>query len=743
MSQKRKASQQAASTLSTTNFSKRHRRTSSENTGSGVYDYGAAKKQGAPACQLEPRRKKVMRKQKSEAIVLSDSSEESDSNSVVEVEPCFSASLPLPPKPSEHVIVDDSAVEDSADGAGIVDVYEIDVNRQIVTLDTIANSGQTDKPSEAQQPSERMSYLHIFDKILSTVLEAESFLFSEQEQAALSVFKSLDRHARYIFTRLFMRKQAWIRVSSLSYGEQAEIIQSCKILCGHTGTGMEPFLLTESDIDSCDEAVLLLTVAELRVLAKSRGIAKVSNKNKDEICSMVLKAAKQKTVLSFFQPNKAESSKQRTGQLIQSVIKLTGPIVKLNPPIVELFERLHLVFFRSPKLSLDENTMKVAVLATIGQIRFPNYEVVRSPDLFASREDVVAYKALREVGSQMAELAMSPVKVVEDHRRGWEIYLDYKEAWLQHVESLRKATDTAGAGLASKGEIDNVDSSIAYWKRHFTPGWALARIVERGAKFAAALKQFEDEEEILLSLLDQHTYRLGKRGEWYERLILLRTAHLKPKKVKGDEAAAAQIEKSLRKARDICIRALNDKYVGRISLHVISRQLKAIEAKLNVEDDQAYCHEAMCRERKDAPERTVYGVRIRNPSYRGPSMWDGDDGVPCSVEELAMWRYRDQGYEGLHSENSIATTLFGLLFWDTIFHPLPGVLDTEYQSQPLDMGSESFYYSRQTLVDEKLQKIKDGKYADSIKQVYEAEYGAVCTGVSWDYTLDQLLAIAE
>ncbi|KAI8325078.1 hypothetical protein GQ54DRAFT_255337 [Martensiomyces pterosporus] len=625
-------------------------------------------------------------------------------------------------------------------------------NAYLRTAQQTARHSESAASAVASQPAgssdvrgnERLSYLHTFDRILHTVLSAESYLFSEQEKETLLHFKDLDRHARYIFARLFMRKPAWIRVSSLNYGEQTEVAESCRILGERKQEGQEPFVLTESEIENCDEAISLLTVAELRALAKSRGIKQVSGKAKDALCAMIVRSAKQKTVLSFFQQNKAESSKQRTDVLVKAIVKLTGPMVKLNPLMVELFERLHLVFFRSPMLSPDDRTMKVAILATIGQIRFSNYKVVRSPDLFASREDVITYKRLLEVGNHMAELAMSPVKAVDHHRQGWEMFLSYRDAWKRHVESLRSLADArAATAAATLDGIEAGESSIAYWKRHFTPGWALARIVERGAKFASSLKQYQNEEDILLSLLAQKTYRLGKRGEWYERLVLLRTTHLKPKRAKGDEEAENKVRTLLLKARDACIRALDDKYVSRISLHSISRQLRSIESKLGIEESQLCEHPRMCLEWKEAPERTVYGVRIKNPSRRGPSLWDGDDEVPCSVEQLAIWRYRSLGYEGLHSENTIATTLFGLIFWDIIFHPLPGVLDTEYQSRPLDMGSESFCYSRQPLIDKRLQRVAAGDYAGAIQTVYDTEYGAECVGVSWEYTIDQLLTIAE
>ncbi|KAJ2806737.1 hypothetical protein H4R20_001575 [Coemansia guatemalensis] len=592
---------------------------------------------------------------------------------------------------------------------------------------------------ETQAP-DRQSYLQIFDRILHTVMRAEAHLFSDGEREILSAFSDLDRHSRYLYTRIFMRKPTWIRVSSLNYGEPAVVEQSCKYLSACSQTA-EPFLQTESDLTEHTEAMSILAVNELRAVAKAKGLKQIAGRTKEALCNMITNSAKQRTVTSFFRKGTDSSSKQRLGNLVKDVINITGPLIRLNPTIAELFQRLHYVFFRTPVHLGDDSSMKLAVLATIGQIRFPTYEIKRSANLFASREDVVQCKALAEVGYEMGILAASPVKNVEDHRKGWEMFVAYRSQWIEHLAVLLK---TQKGGASGSDKVEGVErKAVDYWRRHFTPGWALARIVERGAKFAATLKQYSDERDILETLLSQTAYRLGRRGEWYERLILLYTTHLLPKRANGGGQSAEKRMQSLVYAREICIRSLHDVHVNRVSLHAISRQLRNIEAKLELDETQQVEHPRLCVEWKPVHERIVYGVRIRDTSRRGPSLWDGPDGVPCSVEQLALWRYRDLGYMGIHTENAIITTLFSLLFWDIIFYPLPGVLDTEYQSQPLDMGSESFFHSRRAQIQERLDAIAGGEFERAIQRTYDAEKGAECVGVSWDLTCEQLLIIAR
>ncbi|KAJ1939875.1 hypothetical protein FBU59_003979, partial [Linderina macrospora] len=570
-------------------------------------------------------------------------------------------------------------------------------------------------------------YLNIFDRIMTTVLIGESHLFSESEQKILQTFIDLERQTRYIYTRLFMRKPTWIRITGLKYGNAEHVAQACKTLsvCRPCGT---PFALGESDVTDCEELLEMMQLPELRELAKRRGLKKMNSKNKDTIRDAILKQTKQRTVLSFFKKG-TDSATDRFGALIKDAVSITGPLVKLNPEAVELFERLHLVYFRHLLQSLDDNPMKVAVLALIGKLRFPNYTVSRSTDLFESREAVVQYKELLQVGEQMAELGMSSVTVVEHHRQGWELYLAYRDRWLQHIKRLPKQP--------------NASDGITYWRRRFTAGWALSRIVGQGAKFAAALKQFKDEEQVLLSLLSQTHYGRDKRGKWYERLVLVQATHLSPKKCNKEPDYKERFIVAQTAARKHCIRALADPYVNRVAQHRIASQLLTIERKLEIDPQHSRVVPALSAEWLEAPERTVYGVRIKNHSQRGASAWDGNDGIPCSVEELAIWRYQDDGYQGIHSENTLITTLFGLVFYDIIFSPLPGVLDTEYQSAPLDMRSDSFYFSRKDMIEQRIEDIKTGRFMHYLTDTYDLQQGSEIIGVNWEYTREWLEMICQ
>lgn len=79
-------------------------------------------------------------------------------------------------------------------------------------------------------------------------------------------------------------------------------------------------------------------------------------------------------------------------------------------------------------------------------------------------------------------------------------------------------------------------------------------------------------------------------------------------------------------------------------------------------------------------------------------------------------------------------TLFGLLMWDIIFAPIPGAFETPYQSGPLDLIDDTFYFSRKEMIEARLSEIRAGKAPEVIMKVDTAyrETKTWCVGVMWD-----------
>jgi Fanconi-associated nuclease 1 len=181
-------------------------------------------------------------------------------------------------------------------------------------------------------------------------------------------------------------------------------------------------------------------------------------------------------------------------------------------------------------------------------------------------------------------------------------------------------------------------------------------------------------------------------------------------------------------AKLICQEALSDHFVLTSHKSSIFKRL----AKLSkIKNKKRYLVSYQLPPHDRIPCKTIFATRIDNEKGRVHYLSNGGLVTP---EELALGYFQENGYNGYHSENSIITTLFGLLFWDIIFDDkVPGVFSSMFQFCPLDMNTVYFYTSRKNEIDKRITEIEAGKGPSIIKAVYEKEgsKGAICIGVNW------------
>lgn len=74
------------------------------------------------------------------------------------------------------------------------------------------------------------------------------------------------------------------------------------------------------------------------------------------------------------------------------------------------------------------------------------------------------------------------------------------------------------------------------------------------------------------------------------------------------------------------------------------------------------------------------GKRVYSKRHE-KALWMSKSGKVGTVEEVALDYFTSRhGWRGVHSETSIITTLFGLLFWDILFDDtVPGVFWSDTQ----------------------------------------------------------------
>jgi len=88
----------------------------------------------------------------------------------------------------------------------------------------------------------------------------------------------------------------------------------------------------------------------------------------------------------------------------------------------------------------------------------------------------------------------------------------------------------------------------------------------------------------------------------------------------------------------------------------------------------------------------------------------------------------------LHAETRILTTIFSLLFWDIIFADIPGAFETPYQTAPLDLAEDTFYYARKDMIEARLEEIRNGGAREILEPRDEQhrEKQTICVGLQWD-----------
>jgi hypothetical protein len=93
-------------------------------------------------------------------------------------------------------------------------------------------------------------------------------------------------------------------------------------------------------------------------------------------------------------------------------------------------------------------------------------------------------------------------------------------------------------------------------------------------------------------------------------------------------------------------------------------------------------------------------------------------------------------------ENGLINSLFGLLFWDAIFAPIPGAFFHDFQYGPADLESGQFYERRKRQFAEGFAKLGSGEYKIAIRRRFFAKAGIQAPFVAWGLLTERLLGLA-
>ena len=126
-----------------------------------------------------------------------------------------------------------------------------------------------------------------------------------------------------------------------------------------------------------------------------------------------------------------------------------------------------------------------------------------------------------------------------------------------------------------------------------------------------------------------------------------------------------------------------------------------------------------------APERTLW---LKRAPGEGPRPLWLDAALPVEAAVTSVLRPR----LGLHGENLVWTTLFGLLFAELYFLPVHGALPVPTLDGPLDLGTPAFAERRAEALSARLRQLEAGEGPGLIAEVWAARAGERLAGVSWE-----------
>lgn len=273
-----------------------------------------------------------------------------------------------------------------------------------------------------------------------------------------------------------------------------------------------------------DEASSLLNLEEVKALAKE---ARVQGKNKSGLLQALRKMSRRQTGLGWVglkrsdseQTNASESGENdeeedsmsdanRDKHFLKKILASTGPCIRLSVATLKLFERVHLVFYRSTEWT--DKSLTTIILARISRRNFPEYIVSRSANIFPSRSGLLEFEAalrtqfrvdsLLEFNSNPGKAGLEEVlSIFEEVYPRWKVLL---------AEEQRK-------------EDRVYDTGEGAYLRRFSPAWVYTRIVHKGMYVLGRFKMHEREHSITSELLNQNLFHAARRGAWYQRKALL------------------------------------------------------------------------------------------------------------------------------------------------------------------------------------------------------------------------------
>lgn len=607
--------------------------------------------------------------------------------------------------------------------------------------------------------------------------------------------------ARCRYVRLFLRKTStWHRIKNLGYhgdisnlDAAVETLQQSHQLPASSveieshpgelepppgttlGTSFTFADRSEEEITTLEEASSLLKLDELKALAKD---AKVQGKNKKDLLKALRRTSRKQTGLGHVGLKRSDSEASRRSSASASraatpendesspgpvedlsddanrdshfrrkIMNETGPCIRLSLPTLKLFERVHLVFYRSTEWT--EKSLTTIILAKIARWNFPEYIVSRSANIFASRSLLLEYEASIRTQFRIDNILEFNGRPTEkDYDEIMDTFKEVYPRWQALCEEEQRKEDS----IYHSGE--------GSYLRRLSPAWVYTRIIHKALYVLGRRKEHKREHELLTELLGQRLFHHSRRGAWYQRKALLEE-HYMAALTDAEKRTEEQQKKHWKRiSLATCEEGLQDRFVHIIHHYDLQKRVSKLEKSLSIPKrlQHDFGHVRLTkpvevimegtRIERDKPSLTRRNSSPHpNSSKRGgKTIWiDPREDGECSVEAMCLSHYRNQGWKGYHAEGGIVRTLFAYLFFDVLFTYIPNVFQTPYQTCPLDLHTDAFYPSRISEINARLNEISNGDAPSIMQRVYDDhhERRTCVVGLDWSFDIIDLVEIAR
>ncbi|KAJ5149083.1 hypothetical protein N7448_000661 [Penicillium atrosanguineum] len=575
-------------------------------------------------------------------------------------------------------------------------------------------------------------YVDAFNLALETVLDDESHLFHEAEMEVFKQWKEMSYESQYLYVRLFLRKtSAWHRIHRLGYYSDisdlalvATDLQRDRDLPsgGSQDDDKTAFGSSFRFADGTQEIITLEEASSLLLLDELKGFAKdvkAQGKNKKDLVAALCETSQSQTGLGFKEKTDANHPGNRDDHFVQKILDYTGECIRLSPGPRALFERVHLVFYRSTEWT--EKSLTTIILAKISRRNFPEYIVCRSNSIFSSRAALLEFESAIRTQFEIDNiLEFNGPPSIESLQKIIDLADKFYPRWQSMIKEEQQKEDSI------------YESGEGAYLRRFSPAWVYTRIIHRSLHPLGRFKEHKREHEVISDLLAQRLFHAARRGAWYQRKALLEEHYmwaLMPSEGRNEDK---QRKFWKRIALRTCEEGLEDPLCHLIYHYDLQKRIMKLEKALKVvkREQHDFGHAMLSK----PVERTIEGIRIDReidvPKKGKATIWiDEREGGECRVENMCLSWYRDHGWKGYHSEGGHCQDF----------------VRTPFQTCPLDLHTDVFYPSRASEINHRLVEITNGDAERVIREIHERESAAqpCAIGIDWSFELDDLVEIVQ